>query len=263
MKIICLLTAFTFLSFSGVPEDACLHEFMSPHGEGEGWGIGACKIPSEVQIPVYTTDQKSFGYLLKNEWFIYLYDHEGKELQQLGLNEVAAIGHISKAFVKVRKWKNSAYYWFDWTSENGGFLLKKEDLASQKAPFYSYEDLLLRDEISQHKNYNSNGTPIGVNLLKSCLNLRKEPTATSEKITCVPGNDWESELKTRIKIKKTEGSWALVEVAYLKRKKSVCDPEAEWCCDEYPVQYTKQGWIQFIDARGFPNIWFDISYSGF
>jgi hypothetical protein len=201
MKKFCLLIFLTFISFLGVSENACNRGFMSPLGEDEDWGIGACQIPIEVRIPIYSKSQKSFGYLLKDRWYINLYDSLDNEIKKLDLKEVAAISHISNAFVKVKKWQNEDYYLFDWKSELGGFLLKKDDLTAKKALFYNYQDLILRDEVSRQNSYNADGTPIGVNLKKSCLSLRNEPSVEGERIICIPGNDWESELKTRIRIK--------------------------------------------------------------
>lgn len=58
-------------------------------------------------------------------------------------------------------------------------------------------------------------------------------------------------------------NWALVDVEFIKPTTVECGEEVEWCCDSYPVQEVKEGWIKFIDDNGFPNLWFAVSSSGY
>ncbi|MEQ8469865.1 MAG: hypothetical protein RIC35_01690 [Marinoscillum sp.] len=263
MKKLSLITFLLLISNFATSDDACVKKYMTPINGGEDWGIGAFKIPENIELSVYLKDYKEYGYLKKNHWTVSLFDLNNRKIKELDLMDMTAVSHISNCFLKVKNWKDDDYFLFGWNSKSQGLLVMKKDLENNNLTTYSYKDLILKDEVTNQHNYTTGGTPIGVNIRKNCLNLREFPTIEGTKLDCIPGNDWDSELKTNLEIKDIQDNWAYVEVVYMKPKKRDCEPEAEWCCDQYPVILRKRGWVQIVDEKGFPNIWFQISYSAY
>lgn len=152
----------------------------------------------------------------------------------------------------VFNWKNDENYPKD---QYPRLRIKKNEMTKKGCLFYTYQELLtsnyLPEEIQKWRDY----AIVGININKSCLNLRELPSSISPQIICTPGNDWGYEQHTALSILETSGDWAKLKV----QLQDYVGVNESGECAIYEVREEYIGWSKFVDESGFPNIWFSIT----
>lgn len=255
MKInVIIIISILSLGFSNISiENIC--SIMFPRGGDEDWGIGAIFIPDEFEANIYKDTQgNKFGKLKTLNRRVRLRDISGKELG-FKIGELEYLGHYTFEVIKVKS-ESKDYFKVMWKTSKNGLFVNKKEMEDKGAIFYEYKELLFSDSIPLKKGGFYDWVNIGVNLEKSCLNLRTEPSKNSKKIKCILGNDWELPYHTHMKILETKDNWAKVETTeYFYDAKS--DESGEGCT--FFEINKKTGWLKAIDENGFPNIWFSLT----
>ena len=257
MKVKFLLTALLVLLIGlgrspAFAENPC--NVMIPH-EGDGqWGMGAYLMPDNYSIDVY--DDRTgefFGKLTAQRSFLKLIDKTGK-LHNVNHYDLAYIGNYQNELLKTKKCFNPDFVRILWKTSDRELYISKEDATREGAQFLTYLEAI-------HKFTSDTTDPaiiykLGVNLAKSCLNLRADPSISGRKILCAMGNDWHKKYETLIKLVRIKGDWAHVVYSELHPAKDY--PTNDEDC--YSVVKNKQtGWLKLVDEKGFPNVWFAVS----
>jgi hypothetical protein len=244
--LICMFLANTALS-----DNPC--NVMKPRGGDGDWGIGCYLIPDEFRIKVYDDDDGSiFGELFTKNSHIYLLD-KNKNVINIEYEDIEYIGSYRNELVKIKECFNPDFVRVLWKTSKRILFLNKRDLETAGARFKKYKDILFDKSIKEkYTNYDLN---IGVNVKKSCLNLRKDPTINAMILICIKGNDWEKGFGSGIRIKEVKGNWAKIEYFEMHSKNDA--EESDDDCS-YNEKNNKIGWIKAIGDDGFPNIWFSV-----
>jgi hypothetical protein len=234
------------------------YNIMSPRGGDEDWGEGAYYIPEAFEVEVYDhTFTKKIGTLHKDHSYLALFDNADKKAD-FNWDDIEWIGHYELQLLKYRSSPRSDFINVLWKTSPNKYYIKKKDLISKHVKPFAYKAYLFDDNISDRINQFKSFANIGVNLTKSCLNLREGPSVNSKKIRCILGNDWENGELTHLKILDYEGNWAKVEVITYTIFEAPEDDESDsgFSFSEKNRQY---GWVKAIDDTGFPNIWFSVT----
>lgn len=237
-----------------VIENPC--QTMLPREKDKNWGEGAYFLPDTFNLPlsVYIdTLGKKFGVLkwgYLRESFKFLGEKEVK-VRELYKNNVEQIGNTK--LLMVRKCEDPRYLQILYMNGDSILYVKEEDLIEEGASYFTYKEYLIEKELPQQVQQSKENSNVGVNLRRSCLNLRMEPNLDSEIIHCIRGNDWPSdEFKTtHLKMLEAKSDWVKVESTTF-----VMGPFDLDCPSKVQSKHT--GWVKAIDDNGFPNIWFAI-----
>lgn len=183
----------------------------------------------------------------------------GKELAQgIKPEDNVWVGHSTYTLLKINEERDGFYKILSNTIQ-GGIWVSIVEITGDKRVF-KYRDLLLGDlEKLPAPFYNAvhwESTSIGVNLVKSCLKLRAEPSTNGKEYTCIPGNDWTYKTITHLKIQEVKGDWAYVHVITEEYTPGL-DDSGEGC--DYKITNEQDGWVKAIDDKGFPNIWYSVT----
>lgn len=228
---------------------------MFPREEGGDWGSGAYLLPSDTfNLPIYAdTKGNRFGTLYRDR---YLRFTNVKGQPQRCWKGFESIASYEVELLK-EKWTAKRDYlkvcWLDFEKE---LYIKKSDIDKIGARYYSYEQYLFNSDLPQKVMEAKSWANVGINLNKSCLNLRELPNKNANKIYCIPGNDWKETEVHHLKIKDYEDQWAYVEVIRLEYDNAL-DDSRDGCGFAERQRY--QGWIKAIADDGFPNIWFSVT----
>lgn len=241
------------LTINGVNhENPC--GIMSPQNSGS-WGVGFIWLPEDFNVPVYDKPNGvNIGMLTKNS--------DGNIIMKLKEAEsyvewidLVFVGHFSRPLIKVYEKKANFMKVFTQSPGLTGWIDLRE--LKDESDFMHYR-VLLSDERKlpevleeRIKHYN-----IGVNLPASCLNLRKENTADSELIRCVASTHEKVSGHRHLKILEIKDDWAKAEVTFFEYD-SEHDDSGEGCSFKEVDKQT--GWLKFVDAGGYPNIWYSVS----
>ncbi len=90
----------------------------------------------------------------------------------------------------------------------------------------------------------------------SCLNLRKGPSKKYPIITCVAGNDHNTEGEVRVKVLSHKENWAKVEVTTWIMDQTIKEEEFEDGPCSSILKSKRIGWFKVVDDSGFPNLWY-------
>ncbi len=93
---------------------------------------------------------------------------------------------------------------------------------------------------------------MGVNLTKTCLNLRTGPSVESTKIACIPRDLILEEADVRIKILDHSNDWAYILI------EAFFNLEGDYDCPS-KLEKGMKGWVKAIADNGFPNIWYSVT----
>jgi len=231
---------------------------MFPRGGDENWGKGAYTIPDSIRVNLYLdTNDNLFGSLRKDDFKLSLYDKEGNLMPDYPRGDIEWIGHTSCELLKFKDCKNDNYVKVNWKHSPPGMFLKKIELESLGIKPFTYREYLYSDDIPSTPKSMREWANTGVNLERSCLNLREKPSIKSEKIECVPGNDWPSREYNHMKVLDVNGDWAKVKVTYYCIGEDFGDEAAVGCTGK--ILRTSIGWVKAMDDNGFPNIWFSMT----
>jgi len=220
------------LSFKAYSQFGEVCGIMEPR-DSTNWGIGAIKWEKATNIK---------GYSDKAKTTIVIGVPGSVEVQAADLVYVGSYGNI---FLKVFETKGTSYKVLI-NSIDGGLWIDANELKSKGLAFYTYASILFNDKTP---------SSLGVNLFKSCLNLRAEPSRKGKLIKCISKNVNENAFH-KISIQHHKEDWAFIVV-----QECIADPDnadfGEGC--GYKVQNEIRGWTKVIDDKGYPNLWFSFS----
>lgn len=226
-----LFLSFLALNFNVYAQFGEVCGIMEPRDSTE-WGIGAIKWENAISIK---------GYNDKTKTTIAIGVPGSVEIQRA---DVVYAGHYGNAFLKVFDTKSSSYKVLA-NSIDGGLWIDINELKSKGLAFQTYASIMFNDKLP--------GT-LGVNLFKSCLNLRAEPSINGKLIKCISKNVSENAFH-HITIQRHKEAWAFIVV-----QECVSTPDnvdfGEGC--GYKVQNEIRGWAKVIDDKGYPNLWFSL-----
>ena len=226
---------------------------MTPQNSGE-WGIGICYFPKNSRIPFYfseNSDPSGYIYRTKNGKIEMDFNIDSNKFE-LNYNDFNWVGHSDCYLLKVYKTKALKYYVVFSQSLKNGILIRIDDTDKLGINFFDYTSLIFHENIDLPEEINMflGFANIGLNLHKSCINLRLGPSINNEIITCLKSNDWRNMKHTHMKIIERNGDWAKIEaITYIW---------ADYNCD-YEEFKKFNGWIKVIDEHGKPNIWYSIT----
>jgi len=253
MKYIITSSIIFVFCFSLFAENPC--NIMSPRNSGE-WGQGICYFPEKSKIPFYFNDNDSIaGYIVrpKNNKLKLEFLNDSTEPIRINFNDFNWIGHSDAYLLKVYGVINGNYYKVFSQSYGKGILIKKDELKQFGIEYFDYRSLILYptkidlpDEMLRYLGFAN----IGLNLYKSCINLRMGPSTEFEILKCLKSNDWADFGLTKMKIIETKGNWAKIEAETF----IAGDEECEYIKDKDWI-----GWIKAIDDNGKPNIWYSVT----
>lgn len=263
LLIICLTTAFCPSVSADILGNPCGMMYPSEWGET---GIGFLYFDRDLSISCYDstltrktgTLRKSYGGYLS---FIPL-NAPGHYLMEVQFTDMIFLVHEPHIYPKTYQQDPDGNALIMTATIRGGVWVRDEDIQKLNGKVLSYPDVILGNPdllpqnirvimINQHFN-------MGVNLIESCLNLRKAPSVQAEKITCILSNDWQTEDQafTHLKILKKKGKWVQV-LATTYIPDEVHDEVGEGCVAK--VLKTHTGWVKAIDDTGYPNIWYSFT----
>jgi hypothetical protein len=222
------LFAFCFKAYAQFGEVCGI---MEPR-DSTNWGIGVIKWKQDSSIEVYNDKTKA----------VIVIGGPGSILFERA--DILHAEHYGNVFLKVFETKGTACKVLVNTI-NGGLWIDFRELKSKGMAFHTYASIL----------FNSNSGTLGVNLFKSCLNLRAGPSKDSKLIKCISRNVNDNAFH-KIKIQHHKDDWAFIVV-----QECVADPNnedfGEGC--GYKVQNEIRGWVKAIDDKGYPNLWFSLT----
>lgn len=257
MNIFKLLITVFLISFYAHSELFCENpcNIMVPNRGDGNWGSSCLVMPENYSLNIYSESKGDvYGTIKAKNSFFRLILKNG-ESQFLDFKDLTFIGNQGNELIKTEKCFNSNYVRVFWnTSENDLLYISKEEAINQGAYFSTYRDQLLKHTLDvKDKRYRFK---IGVNINKSCLNLRQESKLASKKNLCALGNDWNKNYETIIELQKVKGNWA--KVKYFERHPADDYPNNDEDCFSIKKNI-KNGWMKAIDDNGFPNLWFSVS----
>ena len=233
---------------------------MSPRGGDEDWGTGVYLIPENVNFPIYNpTTLKHIGYFNRNHSTVLTYYSDGKKIEQIWKHGIEFIGSYELTFIQVSNYpSDSNYCLINWKSTENSFLVNKQDLLNGGATSHTYLSLLTSENLPEKVNSYREMATLGVNVTKSCINLREAPSLESQKVKCIPGNDWNNEL-SEFEILEPSGDWARVKVQLKVVDQEVLRKGDYGDCYPYKVKEELTGWIKLVSENGFPNLWYSVT----
>lgn len=230
-------------------ENIC--SIMFPRGGDEDWGIGALLVPKGTEFELYQ-NQKSIGTLKSNQANLRITTFKENKLN-FNSDDIEFLGHVNYQILKVKEITKNGEAIILWKTFKDGIKVNLTELKKQNIKFFTYQELLLGKNDELLKLRFKEWANIGVNIQKSCLNLRKGPSIKFSKIKCIPGNDWKSESHIHLKLVEFKGTWAKVKMTkYIYNEK--LDESGEGCTFDEVENLI--GWVKAVDDSGFPNIWY-------
>jgi len=137
-------------------------------------------------------------------------------------------------------------------SFKNGLLIKQDDIIKAGVKYFNYRSLIiydkgdLPDEVESFLSFAN----IGLNLYKSCINLRTGPSTEYDIIKCLKSNDWDDNGMTKMRIIENQGNWVKIEAETFSWDGGECGfiKDKDW-----------KGWIKAFDDIDKPNIWYSIT----
>jgi hypothetical protein len=231
---------------------------MYPQKSGE-WGIGFFWITSNLEVPIYENPNgQKIGLLTKDKYGkVTIKPIKENRAFDINTNDFVWAGHTWFTLLKVYNIKSQNFCNIFSQSTKAGFWINKNEFNESQVKFLTYGELLTsKSGIPTDLNDIIKQANIGINLPKSCLNLRSENDTTSEKIACLTSNDLANEgTHTHVKVLEIKDNWFRVQaVVYMYDEEN--DESGEGCSFKVARKYT--GWLKAVDERGYPNIWYSV-----
>jgi hypothetical protein len=243
MKLILLLTIVACtLNFKVYAQLDEVCGIMAPQ-DSTSWGIGAIRWEDQKSIKAFN-EKKDTVYTI-SPFTIRLDNTTTIPVER---NDVVFALHYGNIFLKVFEVKNTMYKVLV-NSINGGLWISFDELNAKGLTFNTYYSILYNDYLKGSLN------SLGVNLFKSCLNLREEPFTNSKIVKCLSKNV-SGEKFHRISIQYFRESWASIIV-----QEYIAIPDngdfGEGCAFMVINEY--HGWSKIIDENGYPNFWYSMT----
>jgi hypothetical protein len=232
---------------------------MYPRTGSKDWGDGGYIIPKNFEVSLFSdTVGTKVGKLKTVDGYLSLFDKADKQVNyNYYLWDIEYIGHPSLQVLKIKSVSNSNYVKCFWNNFPEGRFFDKSEIEKTAAKYYTYQDLICNTKLKLNE-YDPPYGKIGVNLVASCLNIRTGPSIRFPVITCVHGNDINSQGESHMTIIESKGPWAKVEVITERIDNSITEEVEDGPCPSILVK-RNIGWLRAVDKNGFPNIWYSIS----
>jgi hypothetical protein len=231
---------------------------MYPQKSGE-WGIGFIWVSANLEVPVYDKpDGQKIGILSKDKYGRVTVKSIVKNFPiEININDFVWAGHRWYTLLKVYGIKSQNFCNIFTQSTKAGLWINQKEFKDSQTKFLTYSHLLTGESgVPTELNDIIKQANLGVNLSKSCVNLRAERDVNSEKITCLTSNDLGVETThTHLKVLEIKDNWFRVQAtvyAYDEQN----DESGEGCSFKETQKYS--GWLKAVDEKGFPNIWYSV-----
>ncbi len=230
---------------------------MIPRGGDEDWGEGIYLLAIDSLIAIYEpSTHQQLGFISRDNNGIHLYNSDKK--QKLSLN-LSTLEWIGSGYVPLLMYKSTDPDLIISNWKNDGsqipFQIRKSELVNSGAKRYTYKEILTSKFLSQELEGLRDFAELGINVTKSCINLRITPHSKSEIIECVPGNDWNDELQTKMKVLEVSGDWAKLNIEFFEAD----GEDASGNCLTFRKIREQAGWVKMVNETGFPNIWYSVT----
>ncbi len=249
-----LILIFLFSSFSLI-ENPCNE--MKPRGGDEDWGEGIYLLALDSLIPIYEpSTHQQLGFISRDKNGVRLYEKDKQTNLSLGLSTLEWVG---SGYTPLLMYKSSDQdlIMSNWKNDHGKipFEIQTSELVNSGAKRYTYKEILTSKFVSQELKGLRDFAKLGINVTKSCVNLRITPHSKSKIIECVPGNDWNDELQTEMKVLEVSADWAKLNIEFFEAD----GEDASGNCLTYRKIREQVGWVKMVNETGFPNIWFSVT----
>lgn len=252
VKSIIGLVIISLLFINAKSENPC--GVMTPNSDTSSWGIGFVRLNIKDQIKGLTQDNKE---CLVGNGLIIL---ENTVKVSIENTDFLYLADDNTVLLKVREGINNKYR-IGTNSIKGGVWLELNELQSNSLHFETYYSF-----IQKHKNQIKHGINekterhinMGVNLLKSCLHLRDEPSINGKILTCLQNNlqNDPKHTTTHLEIKNVKNGWAQITTRIFVYDEDK-DPQPDECAITLIKEYV--GYVKVIGNNGIPNIWYALS----
>lgn len=220
---------------------------MAPQ-DSTDWGIGLIKWDSEISI---------LGKNGNTNWLLSKKLKKSNSDTEIIIddNDLVYAGHYGNAFLKVFQIKDTKYKILN-NSIEGGIWVDFNRFNAQGMTFNTYYSMLFNDSPKFSEAWRSSlGSSLGINLTKSCLNLRERPSTDSRIIMCLEKNINDEKFHS-VSIEHHNNEWAAIRV-YEHISVRVNENYGEGCA--YKINAIYRGWVKAIDDNGYPNIWYGMT----
>ncbi|MEM9339693.1 MAG: hypothetical protein AAGA66_13240 [Bacteroidota bacterium] len=251
MTKIAIIFSFLFITHSGFCENPC--GIMTPRTY-ENWGHGLIFIAQGSEIELYNEEKKVIGYVKRSDdWHARLELNDSTLPNEINRNDHICAGQGEIRFLIVFDYGDNMYKVLS-NSFDKDIYINLEGLVGESV-FVRYNQIFEKnDSYPEELNRMIGGTEIGVNETKFCMNLRSEPNTSCEVIKCISA--FARDEYTHFDILTVKGNWAKVKSNVYTRYQV---PEDDYHECPYKLTDEKIGWINIVDHKGFPNLWFSVS----
>jgi hypothetical protein len=245
MRLIILAALLIFQSnLFGQLGGAC--SVMGPQDSTE-WGIGVIKWESDTYFK--GTDRQNRKFAIGQT----LIRFDNATALPIKRADLVFAGNYGNQFFKVFEVKNTLYKVLS-NSIEGGLWVNFDELNSKGLVFNTYYSILFNDNPDTVGPWRNRPGSLGVNLFKSCLNVRAEASTDSKVIACISKNVDDRKFH-RFNIEyHDDNGWAFIVV-----QEYVIDTSESGEGCHYKIQSELRGWARAIDEKGYPNIWFSVT----
>lgn len=243
MKLVLLVTAIICtLNFNiyGQLDEVC--GIMGPQ-DSTDWGIGAIRWEKDKYLRASSEKQKT-PYIISSSTIRL----DNSTTIPVERTDVIFAEHYENVFLKVFEIRNTMYKVLI-NSLDGGLWIDFNEFNSKGLTFNTYYSILFND------NLKGSLSSLGVNLFKSCLNLREEPTTNSKILKCI-GKNVSGRRFHKISIQHFREEWAFIIVQEYIAIQDNGD-FGEGCA--FKVENEFRGWSKIIGESGYPNLWYGMT----
>jgi hypothetical protein len=210
------------------------------------WGIGVIKWERDKYLK--GINQQSKVFIVEQ----FTIREDNSTAIQIEGADILHAGHYGNVFLKVFEIKNTSYKILSNTVE-GGLWIDFNEINSKGLTFNTYYSILFNDNPNSVGSWRNAPGSLGVNLFKSCLNVRTEPSTNGKVVRCISRNINDIKFH-RISIEYHKEAWAFITV---NEYASDSGDVGEGC--QYKLLNEFRGWAKLIDDKGYPNLWFSVT----
>jgi hypothetical protein len=230
---------------------------MYPQESGS-WGVGFIWVSRNSSMSIYDRPNgERIGMFTREEDGSSVFEAtSSRKAIEANQNDFVWAGRTSLKLFKVYKVDSKFLRVFSQTKGYEFWInLEENDKTIQ---FLTYRTLLLIPDQNVPAELTDiiRNANIGVNVLQTCLNLRKEGHVESEVLECLVSNTQNKTGHTHLKIIEINGDWANVEVTNYEFDEKR-NEGGEGCSFRVVKKIT--GWVKLVDKNGHPNIWYSVT----
>jgi hypothetical protein len=244
--LVTLLTLGLNNTVFGQVDEVC--GIMGPQDSTE-WGIGVIKWDSGKYVKGY--NEKGQATYLVSAWTIQF--NNSTPIQR-NRADILFAGNYENVFLKVFEIRNTSYKVLI-NSVDGGVWIDFNEFTSNGMTFNTYYSILFNDSRNSNEEWRKSLGSLGVNLFKSCLNLRAAPSKDSKIIKCVSKIVDDNRFHS-VRIQEHQEAWAFIIVQEYVR---IPDNGESGEGSAFKVENEYRGWARVIDEKGYPNLWYGLT----